>query len=238
MYIRKPKKVNVAPVTSTQPKSSGRERSARGQGEKLRDDLLDAALGLLGAAGDPEDVSIRAVAKAAGVSPTAAYRHFANRDDLVAAACEHCFDIFVCLLEDATRDVEDPFVRLRMAGEAYLKFSTEDEGLYRTLFSNPIHMDKDFTAEKFTEPGADDGSAGKTAFLVLVDLVQACLDAGAPARGPGGEGPPDSRYLAFQVWTWLHGIVDLRITHPQLPWPDPHLMLTDLQRTLGLTRSS
>ena len=144
MYIRKPSEVNVAPVTSqdteASPPSAGRPRSARGEGDTLRDDLLDAALGLLGASGDPEDVSIRAVAKAAGVSPTAAYRHFANRDDLVEAACTHCFDVFTALLLEATGDVDDPFERLRLAGEAYIKFADQDEGLYRALFSNPIEF--------------------------------------------------------------------------------------------------
>ncbi len=218
----------MAPVTSRAAGSTARPRSQRGEGEKLRDDLLDAALGLLGQAGDPEDVSIRAVAKAAGVSPTAAYRHFANRDDLVVAACEHCFDLFTSLMLDAIDGVDDPFARLRIVGEVYLRFAHDDEGLYRTLFSNPMEYKEDFTNE---------ASAGKTSFAVLVDMVQDCIDAGAVARGPGGEGPADATYLAFQVWTWMHGIVDLRITHRQLPWPDPYVMLGDLQRALGLYRS-
>jgi AcrR family transcriptional regulator len=231
MYIRKPTEVNVAPVTPQALKHPSppinRPRSARGEGDTLRDDLIDAALALLAAAGDPEDVSIRAVAKAAGVSPTAAYRHFGNRDDLVEAACTHCFDLFTALLLEATGDVTDPFDRLRLAGEAYLKFAEEDQGLYRALFSNPMEFTDDFT---------DEASAGRTSFVVLIELVQECIDAGAAAVGPGGVGPADSTYLAFQVWSWLHGIVDLRITHRQLPWPDPLVMLGDLQRTLGLTR--
>jgi AcrR family transcriptional regulator len=225
MYIRKPSEVNVAPVTPQEAPAANRPRSARGEGDTLREDLLGAALGLLGASGDPEDVSIRAVAKAAGVSPTAAYRHFANRDDLVEAACMHCFDVFTALVLEATAGADDPFERLRLAGEAYIRFADEDQGLYRTLFSNPMEFDDDFT---------DESSAGRTSFVVLIDLVRACIDAGAPAVGPGGVGPPDATYLAFQVWSWIHGIVDLRITHAQLPWPDPQLMLADLQRTLGL----
>lgn len=202
----------------------GRPRNPRGEGAHLRADLLDAATRLLSSTGNPESVSIRAVAKEAGVSATAAYRHFADRDDLMAAACEHLFDLFTALLLDATAGVEDPFERLWLGGEAYIRYAEADGGLYRALFSNPLHLDIDIT---------DETAAGTTAFTVLVGMVQDCLDAGAPARGPGG-GPADASYLAFQVWSWMHGLVDLRITHPSLPWPDSLQLLDDIRNTLGL----
>ncbi len=206
-----------------------RQRSARGEGQQLRDDLLDAALRLLALEGDPDDVSIRAVAKATGVSPTAAYRHFADRDALLEAACSRSFDLFSAELLAAVAGVDEPFERLRLAGLAYLDYANADPGLYRVLFSNPFHMDKDFT---------DEDSAGRTAFVVLIEMVQDCLDAGALVTRGGtthaAGDAPDATYLAFQVWTWLHGIIDLRITHPGLPWPDPARMIVDLQSCLGL----
>jgi AcrR family transcriptional regulator len=200
-----------------------RARSARGQGAQLRDDLLDATLGLLGATGDPEDVSIRAVAKAAGVSPTAVYQHFADRDALLAAACDRAFDRFATFLLDATQPIDDPFDRLAAAGSAYLRYADTEPGLYRVLFSNPLHLG---AHDKSGFP--DDDSAGSTAFGVLVDMVAACLGAGASAAS-------DPVYLSFQVWTWLHGIVDLHITHPGMPWPPAERMVGDIARVLGLT---
>ena len=217
MYVRQPPEVNVAAVT--------RHRNPRGQGDQLRGDLIHAALTLLSAAGDPEDVSIRAVAKAAGVSPTAAYRHFHDRDDLVEAACAECFELFTVVLVDSVAGIDDPFEALQRAGRAYVAFAREDEGLYRVLFSNPLHLDKG---------SGDADSAGHNAFDTLVDMVQACIDAGAPVRGPGGSAEPDATYLAVQVWTWLHGMVDLSITHPTMPWPDPDVFLADIQSSLGL----
>jgi len=209
-----------------------RPRSARGEGDRLRDELIVAALRLLSAAGNPEDVSIRAVAKAAGVSPTATYRHFADRDALLEAACSHCFELFAELLSDASAGATDPFERLQLAGRAYMEYARHDEGLYRVLFSNPLHMDKDFTDPNFDGDEFVNGSAGKNAFVVLVDMVQECLNAGAPVST--AHGPADATYLAFQVWTWMHGMVDLRITHPGLPWPDAQRMLDDVTTTLGL----
>src|SRR5215218_1409861 len=134
MYVRQLPEVNVAAVT--------RHRNPRGQGDQLRGDLIRSALALLSASGDPEDVSIRAVAKAAGVSPTAAYRHFHDRDDLVEAACAECFALFTVVLVDAVAGVDDPFEAIRRSGRAYVDFARSDEGLYRVLFSNPLHLDK------------------------------------------------------------------------------------------------
>jgi hypothetical protein len=70
--------------------------------------------------------------------------------------------------------------------------------------------------------------AGVTAFEALVSLVQSCLDAGACTR------TDDAVFLSFQVWTWVHGIVDLRITHAAMDWPPEEQMLDDLQVALGL----
>jgi AcrR family transcriptional regulator len=202
-----------------------RARNPRGQGDRLRDDLIAAAVVLLAEAGDPEDVSIRAVAKAVGVSPTAAYRHFADRDDLIVAACGANFEHFTEYLVERFGRIEDPFARLHEAGQAYLDFAEEDPGRYRVLFSNPVT--KSIGADKWPET-----MAGDTAFAALVSLVQACLDAGAEPLDD------DATYLAYQIWTWMHGIVDLRITHPMMEFPDARRMLGDVTRALRLDRPS
>jgi AcrR family transcriptional regulator len=209
-------------VTSREAPSKGRRaRNPRGQGERLRDDLIAAAVQLMAATGDPEDVSIRAVAKAAGVTPTAAYRHFEDRDELIVAACSSNFERFSEFLVTYFGPIEDPFGRLAAAGEGYLAFALEDPGRYRVLFSNPVT--KSISPERW--PAA---LAGDAAFEQLVQLVQDCIDAGAkPLRD-------DARYLAFQIWTWIHGIVDLRITHPRMEFPDAEEMFADVPRALRL----
>jgi AcrR family transcriptional regulator len=198
-----------------------RARNPRGQGDRLREDLITAAVTLLAEAGDPEDVSIRAVAKAAGVSPTAAYRHFEDRDDLIVAACGANFEHFTAYLVERFGPLEDPFDRLHAAGQAYLEFAMEDPGRYRVLFSNPVT--KSIGADKWP-----DVMPGDTAFGALVGLVQDCLDAGAEPLDQ------DATYLAYQIWTWMHGIVDLRITHKMMDFPDAQRMLRDVTRALRL----
>jgi AcrR family transcriptional regulator len=213
--------VPTADRTSTTPRR--RPRNPRGQGDRLRDELLDAALRLLAEAAHPDDVSIRAIAREAGVSPTAAYRHFDDRDELVEEAVSCCFQGFTELLAERAAGVDDPFERLRRAGQAYVEFAEQQCGRYRVLFSNPVRF------EVGAEPNHQHKHlAGDQAFDALVQIVQDCIDAGAPTR------TEDARYLAYQVWTWAHGIVDLRITHAEMDFPSAEQMFDDLRIALGL----
>ena len=59
--------------------ASPRRRNQRGQGARLREELIEAASDLLADQGNPDQVSIRAVATAAGVTPPSIYLHFADR---------------------------------------------------------------------------------------------------------------------------------------------------------------
>jgi len=203
-----------------------RERNPRGEGERLRRELLVSALGLLSEAKHPDDVSIRAIARHTGVSPTAAYRHFVDRDDLVYAAIGLAFEEFTDALAAEVATATDPFDALAAAGRAYRTYALEERGRYRVLFSNPMPCPDATTATD------DEIEVGEMAFEMLVGLVQACLDAGAPAAATGAT----AEYLAFQMWAWIHGIVDLRITHPDQEWPDAAQMFDDAQRALGLAR--
>ena len=75
-------------------KTHTRPRSRRGEGDALRDEILDAAERLIVRAGDADAVSIRAIADAVGVSPPAIYLHFPDKDALVSAVCERRFEEF------------------------------------------------------------------------------------------------------------------------------------------------
>src|SRR5262249_10211662 len=137
------------------------------------------------------------------------------------AACSANFEEFAAYLLGWFGHIDDPFERLKAAGRGYLAFAMEDPGRYRVLFSNP--MTKSIPADRWP-----DRAAGDTAFEQVVALVQACLDAGGQPLSR------DATYLAFQIWTWIHGIVDLRITHPMMEFPDAEEMFEDVPRALRL----
>lgn len=188
-----------------------RPRNAKGEGGRLRTDLLDAAADLLAEEGDV--VSLRAIAARAGVSPTAVYRHFDDHVELLRAAVVHCWEEFERALVDAGAEAGDPVSAFRAAGEAYIDFATGQPGKYRVLFANKIDL-------------GVDAAVGVSAFEYLVTMVEAILAA--------NDDPRDARFVAVQVHTWIHGMVDLTSRHAESDWPPLGALLDELGVRLGL----
>ncbi len=186
----------AAPVRS-------RPRARRGEGAKLREVIIDATERLLVQAGDPDDVSIRAIADAVQVTPPSIYLHFADKDDLILAVCARAFAAFDSTIEEATAD--DPIESLRRRARAYVRFGLENPVQYRILFMSPGVGDA--VGEDGTRPGA-------LAFTHLVDAVWRAIDAGALRPDL------DAYMTATGLWTSMHGITSLLIARPAFPWPD------------------
>src|ERR1700690_59021 len=102
------------------PVSAGRTRNPRGQGERLRAVLLDAARELLLELGDQDKLSVRAVTARAGVSPNALYLHFAGKDELLGAVMIAGYTELRAFLRGAVPQDADPVEQLRALGRAYL----------------------------------------------------------------------------------------------------------------------
>lgn len=194
-------------------KAVTRERNPRGQGERLRVDLIDAAVDLIAETGSVDGVSLRAAAKRAGVSPMAVYNHFADKDALLVAAVEHCWDEFQAAIA-ATLDEPEPSARLRAAGDAYVRFALEHPGRYAVMFSGTRNL---------PERAAP---IGMSAFDTLVAMVADILDLHHDGRDPA--------FVAVQVHTWIHGMVSLLGCAPDGPWPSTDALLDDLMVRLDL----
>jgi AcrR family transcriptional regulator len=200
-----------------------RRRHPRGQGARLRTELLEAASRLLAELGDADRLSIRAVATAAGVTAPSIYRHFPDKRSLLQAVVEERFRDFDRALDQAAAATADPFDALNRRCRAYLRFAREHPGHYRVLFSATALGPKGVgTYGKGPHPGA-------ASFFALVDAVQRCLDAGVRTDR-------EAAFLAVQLWTTLHGIVDLRISKPEMPWPPANALLAATLSDLGLAR--
>ena len=138
-----------------------RQKSARGQGDRLRRDLLEAAANLMATHGDIESVSLRAVAREAGVSATAVYRHFDDHHDLLRESVEYCWTNFRQALIDSTVGVSDPFDRARATRRRRTHSSRSTIPGSTVMFSNRIEL-------------ADaDSTIGLAAYQLLVDAVAA-----------------------------------------------------------------
>ncbi len=191
-----------------------RERNARGEGARLRGDLLDAAAQLMAEHGSIEGISLRAVARRAGVSPTAVYRHFDDHLELLSAAVTYCWTNFRAALATSLEPGADTFSNFGNMGRAYVDFALDHPGQYRVMFSNRVR------------PVGDDDSVGASAFQMLVDQVDEILRERGDDR--------DATFVAVQAHTWIHGIVDLIGTHPGDAWPGVDELIHGLVVSLDL----
>jgi AcrR family transcriptional regulator len=155
----------------------------------------------LARAGGPDAVVLREVARMVGVVPNAAYRHFVDREQLLAAVCTAAMrELAAQMAEDVARVRGRRGVaaaarrRLRAVGRAYLDFARAEPGLFATAFALPPQHGYD-------DP--DDASSGTPMPLnqlraVLDELVEAgVLDSG---RRPG---------IEYPVWSTIHGLAVL-----------------------------
>jgi AcrR family transcriptional regulator len=111
-----------------------RTRARRGEGERLREEIIAAAERLLIRSGDAEAVSIRAVADAVGVTPPSIYLHFTDKIELLFAVCARHFQALDHYMEKAVAGVDDPVEPLLRRGRAYIRFGLENPEPYRILF--------------------------------------------------------------------------------------------------------
>jgi AcrR family transcriptional regulator len=206
-----------------------RRRNPRGQGERLRGELIDAATALLAELGDADRLSIRAVARRAGVTPPSIYRHFEDKQSLVMAVLEDRFEEFNRFLAEAEAAASDPCDALSRRCHAYLEFAREYPGHYRVLFSTKVPTPSLRNAGRGSASG-ERPRAGAVSFFALVEAIQRCLNAGA-------ESDRDSSFLAVELWTVLHGVVDLHITYPDLPWPPAEEITDAVRAQAGLAKA-
>lgn len=184
--------------------ASSRARNPRGQGDRLREDLLQAARELLLELGDQDKLSVRSVTARAGVSPNALYLHFAGKEDLLSTLIVAGYTDLRGFLRDAVGDTTDPLARLRAFALAYLEFASRQPGIYRVLFMTKLREGVPMP-EPDSPSGEDEGVDTFNDLLTLVD-----------AAGPASSDPFTR---AAELWASLHGYVALKQVMPAFPWP-------------------
>lgn len=158
----------------------------------LRWALLEAASRLLDEHG-PLGVGLRAAARLAGVSQTAPYRHFADKEAILAALAEQGLAELGDRMAAAAREASDPLLALRAIARTYVMSATARPQLFRLMFGPEV-------ADKARYPGVR--AAGERAFQVLVEAIAAAQRAGAVREGDPAE-------LALGHWSAVHGFASL-----------------------------
>lgn len=187
-----------------------RRRNRPGEGTRLRDDLVAAADSLIAGTGSTEAMTLRAVARTAGVTAPAIYAHFATRDALLAAVLEHRFAGLADALRSAGDDHSGPRETVQARALAYVRYASEHPAHYAALFGPEAdHLGVTF-----------DGSPGEELFALLLGPVTDIVTDHAPGEDPFA--------LATDVWSALHGMVALRASQSRFPWPDEQTQVARL----------
>ena len=159
----------------------------------LREALIRAALELIAAKG-PAGFTFAEAARSAGVSPAAPYRHFRDRDALMADVAARGFELFEAALSRAWKDGKpDPMTAFEQVGRAYLAFARAEPAYYSAMFEAGLPMDLDPALRE----------AGDRAFAVLRKASETLC-----GLLPPGSRPP-ALMMALHVWALSHGIASL-----------------------------
>jgi AcrR family transcriptional regulator len=208
-----------APRAVHDPPTGRRARAPRGEGERLREEILAATEKLLLDTGDEAAVSIRAIADAVGVSPPSIYLHFADKDELIRSVCQLQFRKLDEVVAEALAGVDDPREMLRGRGQAYVRFGVAHPEHYRIMLMGKGQV----SAEDF-EAGL---MPGMRSFRSLIENVQECMDTGVFATG-------DPLRVATILWAAVHGMTSLLISVPCFPaFDEPESVVDEMLDTLA-----
>ena len=159
----------------------------------LREVLLEAARKLIEQYG-PAGFSLTEAARLAGVSPAAPYRHFKDREALLAEVARHGFERFAARLDMAWNNgVPTPLSAFENLGRAYLAFAREEPASYAVMFEAGLYPGN----------GSSYKQAAERAFNVLQRAASALCQALPPERRP------PIRLMSLHIWALSHGVADL-----------------------------
>lgn len=189
--------------------SPTRPRNRRGEGARLRDEIVDAAVEILDETGSENAVSLRSVARRIGIAAPSIYRHFPDQPAIMLAVVRRAFAELEEHLRSATAAAgDDPRRRLHACCHAYLDYAQEHPERYRTMFGGvwmPSLGDTSVTVQEVETLG--DGCLRQ-----LTDALRDCVAAGHAAV-------TDLDTDTVALWLGLHGLAHQRAVTVAFPWP-------------------
>lgn len=161
----------------------------------LKNELVKAGIDILIQEG-LESLSLRKVAKRAGVSHSAPYAHFDDKQALIAAISSEGYRRLYAELESAAKSAgSDPQRKLVECGQAYIHFALRDRDIFKVMFSGILEQEKKYA--EFVE-------GSKATSIFLEKIVGECQDVGILRPAP-------TELLAVTIWGQVHGIVSLAL---------------------------
>lgn len=178
--------------------------------------------------GGSRAVTLRATTRRAGVSPPAAYRHFASHEELLMAVSVMAMHDLACAMErrmDAAGHpvaADSAVLHLEAVGLGYIDFALDSPGAFDVALSGLMTMDHAH------DPGSS-GTSGRTPYELLTDAVSALVVTGLIM-------PERADAVAILCWSTVHGFASLATTGPLREFPREDLDGLGFRLVKGLTR--
>jgi AcrR family transcriptional regulator len=182
----------------------------------VREGLVAAGLELA-RVGGPDAVVLREAARAVGVAPNATYKHFADRDELMAAVCTAAMAEFATRMAAGVGRVRGKYGdtaaarrRLRAIGRAYLEFAHQEPGLFATAFARPQQ-------HAYSAAASETADSGTGQHPLPLEQLRAVLDELASA---GVLSQRRRAGIEYPIWSTVHGLAVLTGQGPLRDAPD------------------
>jgi AcrR family transcriptional regulator len=200
-------------------RTAGRARNRRGEGAKLREDILAAAAEVIEETGTADAVTLREVARRVGIAAPSIYEHFPSREAIADAVIDAAFTELHTAVTKAGGTAADPAARMRAAAAGYLAFAEAHPNKYRLLFApgRPAHGD---------QPGRSFTGVRAATFSYWVSLLRDCVAAGQSASD-------DPHRDSILMWAAVHGYATLHPALPAFPWVSTETILDRVLESCG-----
>lgn len=197
-------------------------RKARGEGHERRAEILAAAERIFVEHGY-EGATIRKIADAVGLSSTALYMHFREKDEILVEICRSAFSRLIEANAAISSQNVTPEARLMAMLRAYLDFAFDNPDAYRLVY--------------LTRPAEARGGAEATASELGTQLYRG-FEQEVGRVAASRQLDDDPRVIAQVLWASIHGLASLMITKPYFEWADRERLISTLLATLnrGLIR--
>ena len=206
----------------TQKGETARPRNARGEGDRLRDEIIDASIKVLAVLAPDEPFSLRAVAREAKIAAPSIYIHFANMNALLLAVLQKLLKEQVAIRAEAEEKAAlaggGAWERLLARSMAAVAFGLKHPGHYKVLYEGRV-------VPRLNNPRLEEFS--RPAQVRAVELIREI-----PVAKGARRVCDDPHRLALLLWSGLHGIISLRINKPTLQWPDTTELVEQMTRAI------
>lgn len=180
-------------------------RKRKGEGSQRRVEILDAAKQLFVEEGYAA-TTIRRIAAKLGISSTALYVYFQDKDAILVEICDATFTGLINELDEVRRDATDPSDALAKCLERYIRFGLDHPNEYELTFVTR-------RSKELQKLRPKNENLGTQAYERFYDLVDAVVRSGVTDD-------VDTQRLSQQLWAAIHGLVVLLLLRSEFPWTE------------------